>query len=190
MKKLSARMRAARRHREQGFLEVAANQAGSFSALARELGVSPQAVHQWLKKGTPVRRCSGIERACEGVAQCEQLNEAYNLVEVRPYRHTPPTNAIYLSGPMTGKVDLNRPAFNAEAARLRNLGYRVINPAEFELAPDTTWAGYMRHDIVAMLTHCDTLVVLPGWNRSKGAQLEVYLARQLELRVVKAGSLK
>jgi hypothetical protein len=37
---------------------------------------------------------------------------------------------IYLSGPMTGLPDLNFPAFHAEAARLRALGYDVINPAE------------------------------------------------------------
>lgn len=190
MKKLSARMRAARRHREQTALALAAADAGSYSALARQLRISPQAVQQWAKKGVPLRRCSAIERACHGAVQCEQLNEEYNLVEERPYRRPPPTDAIYISGPMTGKPDLNFPAFNAEAARLRNLGFRVVNPAEVQMPPETTWAGFMRVDIAAMLNSCDTVVVLPGWNRSKGAQLEVYLARQLGLRVAKAGALQ
>jgi DNA-binding transcriptional regulator YdaS (Cro superfamily) len=190
MKKISARMRAARRRREQESLAIAAAEAGSYSALARQIGVSPQAVQQWAKKRVPVRRCSGIERASCGAVQCEQLNEDYNLVEDRPYRRPAPTDAVYISGPMTGKPDLNFPSFNAEAARLRNLGLRVVNPAEIQLPPETSWAGFLRYDIIAMLSHCDTVVVLPGWNRSKGAQLEVYLARQLEMRVVKAGSLR
>ena len=37
---------------------------------------------------------------------------------------------IYLAGPMTGLPEFNYPAFHAEAARLRQLGYHVENPAE------------------------------------------------------------
>lgn len=35
---------------------------------------------------------------------------------------------IYLSGPMTGKPDLNRPAFDAAEKRLTAEGHFVINP--------------------------------------------------------------
>lgn len=35
---------------------------------------------------------------------------------------------VYLSGPMTGKPDLNRPAFDAAEGRLRKQGHFVINP--------------------------------------------------------------
>lgn len=37
---------------------------------------------------------------------------------------------IYISGPMTGKPDLNCPAFDAAEKRLREHGHFVINPAE------------------------------------------------------------
>lgn len=40
------------------------------------------------------------------------------------------TQRIYLAGPMTGLPEHNFPAFHAEAARLRGLGYHVENPAE------------------------------------------------------------
>ena len=32
---------------------------------------------------------------------------------------------VYVAGPMTGLPDFNYPAFNAEAQRLRGLGYQV-----------------------------------------------------------------
>ena len=35
---------------------------------------------------------------------------------------------IYISGPMTGKPDLNRPAFDAAEKRLREQGHFAINP--------------------------------------------------------------
>lgn len=38
---------------------------------------------------------------------------------------------IYVSGPMTGHPDLNRPAFDAAAKRLREEGHFVINPHDF-----------------------------------------------------------
>ena len=41
---------------------------------------------------------------------------------------------IYLSGPMSGLPELNFPAFHAEAARLRALGFEVVNPADFPLS--------------------------------------------------------
>lgn len=94
---------------------------------------------------------------------------------------------IYLSGPMTGLPDLNFPAFNAAAARLRSLGFDVVNPAE--LNPDgASWGDCMRKDIVALMS-CDTVATLPGWENSKGAQLEVLIGERLEMAVVKAHDL-
>ena len=34
---------------------------------------------------------------------------------------------LYIAGPMTGYVELNFPAFNAEAARLRALGFEIVD---------------------------------------------------------------
>ena len=95
---------------------------------------------------------------------------------------------VYLSGPMTGLPGLNFPAFNAEAARLRGLGYEVVNPTEIN--PDDTmlWATCMRADIKA-LCDCTTIAVLPGWMNSKGAKLEMHVAQHLGLRVTAAGDL-
>jgi hypothetical protein len=59
---------------------------------------------------------------------------------------------VYLSGPMTGIPEFNFPAFNAEASRLRALGFDVVNPVDIN--PDTTasWYDCIKNDIAALLT--------------------------------------
>jgi len=88
---------------------------------------------------------------------------------------------IYLSGPMTGLPNGNRPAFMEAAQALRARGFRVINPAEFG-SPEDDWYAAMRRDI-RMLMDADAVVTLPGWERSRGARLEVYVACQLKMPV-------
>lgn len=90
---------------------------------------------------------------------------------------------VYISGPMTGLPDFNFPAFDDAACRLRHLGIEVVSPAE--LCVDTTkpWQECMREDIKA-LVDCDAVLVLPGWDKSRGASLEVFIATQLGLRVI------
>lgn len=89
---------------------------------------------------------------------------------------------VYVSGPMTGLPGLNFAAFNAAAAALRQRGMTVVNPAELNPDPDATWRECMRTDIAALCT-CDAIVLLPGWNRSKGALLEHTVAEALGLQV-------
>ena len=95
----------------------------------------------------------------------------------------------YLSGPMSGMVNCNFPAFDAEAARMRALGHFVINPAELNTDPATSWVKCMRDDITALM-QCTSIVMLPGFERSKGAMLELHIAERLEMTVHLAGELK
>ena len=92
---------------------------------------------------------------------------------------------IYIAGPMTGLPDLNYPAFNAEAARLRAMGHHVENPAENPKRD--SWQGYMRLSIAQLVT-CDAVALLPGWENSDGAKLEVDIARKLGLTVSDEGT--
>lgn len=91
---------------------------------------------------------------------------------------------IYLSGPMTGMPDLNFPAFNAAASALRSAGHDVVNPAEINPDSAMPWEQCMRADIKA-LCDCDTIAMLPGWENSKGAHLEVHVAHRLGIKVVR-----
>lgn len=89
---------------------------------------------------------------------------------------------IYIAGPCTGLPESNYPAFHAEAARLRALGYEVENPAESEPPPCGTWEGWMRLGLTKMLL-CDSVVLLPGWASSRGATIEHRLAVSLGMGV-------
>ncbi|WP_165677432.1 DUF4406 domain-containing protein [Metapseudomonas otitidis] len=94
---------------------------------------------------------------------------------------------IYLSGPMTGLPGLNYSRFHLEAARLRALGYEVVNPAELN-EPTDPRAVCMRRDIQALMT-CDAVAMLPGWTSSSGATLEHACAVQCGMEVVLASKI-
>lgn len=79
----------------------------------------------------------------------------------------------------------NFPAFNAEAARLRGLGYDVVNPVDINPDPGVTWHQCLRNDLQALLT-CDTLALLDGWMISQGAHLELHVAHRVGMRIVEA----
>lgn len=94
---------------------------------------------------------------------------------------------IYIAGPMTGIEDLNFPAFYAAAEDLREQGYEVVNPAEMDKPEDIemydrdiekggaseSWRYFLARDLEIVLTQVDAVAVLPGWERSVGAGLEV-----------------
>lgn len=97
---------------------------------------------------------------------------------------------VYISGPMTGLPDHNFPAFEAAASRLRGEGHDVVSPHELTLAHYGTlenaarypWKEHLKVDVTA-LPSVDEVVVLPGWPASRGARLEVAIARELGIRV-------
>lgn len=100
---------------------------------------------------------------------------------------------LYLSGPMKGYPKSNLPAFRLAAAALRMLGYEVVNPAEIDVGRPTPaedspdWKGFyeacLRADIRA-LCDCEAIALMPGWERSNGAHLELHVAHRLGLEVL------
>ena len=71
---------------------------------------------------------------------------------------------------------------NAYADRLRREGRPHFNPAENGVALDAPWVDHMREDIRALML-CDEIHLLPGWQNSRGARIELDLAVALGLRV-------
>ena len=90
---------------------------------------------------------------------------------------------IYISGPMTGRPNLNKPAFFAAASGLRAAGHHPVNPVDVcAQIGATEWTDCMRADIKA-LCDCDGIALLPGWEMSQGAQLELHIAHRLGLLI-------
>jgi hypothetical protein len=80
---------------------------------------------------------------------------------------------------MTGYKDKNFPAFISAAKKLRKAGYLVINPAELDVnEPEDVWEECLRRDIRELMA-CSGVATLPGWKKSRGANLEVFIARAL-----------
>ncbi len=96
---------------------------------------------------------------------------------------------LYLAGPMTGCVDLNFPAFHAEAARLRALGYEIVNPAELNAGKQGDWQACMKTDIHELI-ECNGAALLDGWEASEGATLERDIAYRLGLPLYRAKALR
>jgi nucleoside 2-deoxyribosyltransferase len=106
------------------------------------------------------------------------------------------TLRVYVAGPMAGLPEHNFPAFHAEAARLRALGYEVLSPAEkageqAAVAASThglafretqTYKDFLRADL-RMVLDCDAISLLPGWENSRGASLELTVAEAIGLEI-------
>lgn len=89
---------------------------------------------------------------------------------------------LYLSGPMAGLPEHNFPAFEKARTELRAAGYEVVCPAELGRHDGWSWTDYLRRDIRVLLD-CEAVAVLDGWKLSKGAQLEVHIASELNFRI-------
>jgi len=90
---------------------------------------------------------------------------------------------IYISGPITGMPQMNRPEFDAAADEIRDAGLLPVNPFDLidheRAARDGwQWSDYMRVDIAA-LCECDVVLMLKGWQLSRGANAEYEIAHRL-----------
>ena len=98
---------------------------------------------------------------------------------------------IYISGPMTGIEPREyRRRFREAEAILRRHGYGCINPCRVWpcrfpwlyrlmnalLGKRLTYAVILAYDLILLMTRADGIVMLPGWQASRGAQIENYVS--------------
>lgn len=94
---------------------------------------------------------------------------------------------MYVSGPVTGIPELNKPQFMEAELFVRSLGFQVWNPQhipspEVPLEGDDLWKWYM-HFCVRAIPLCDSMLMLPDWQNSKGAVWEHRIAKMLGLEI-------
>ena len=111
---------------------------------------------------------------------------------------------IYLAGPMTGMPSLNFEAFMYCESNLKEVGWKVFNPAQFDIEAgfDPREMSYkeieeflkerphfldeaMQKDLEAIMCS-DAVAMLPDWEQSTGALAEYHLARWRHIPVYDA----
>ena len=118
---------------------------------------------------------------------------------------------IYLAARMSGVSQFNLPALDAAARNLRARGYEVVSPAELddpvirfhEMMSQTgdmeqlrkclaregievSWGEFLSRDIKVIADGgIEAVVVLPDWEKSRGARLETFVARLCGIPVLK-----
>lgn len=119
--------------------------------------------------------------------------------ELRPDPGTLPT--CYVAGPMRGLPEYNFPAFAAATRELRACGFKVHSPHENDLEaglqpdpegdPDAALPlkVYMQKDLQQVCSS-EVVFVLPGWEKSKGANLEVHVAHSVDVPVIELASFR
>lgn len=90
---------------------------------------------------------------------------------------------VYIAGPMTGLPDFNRGAFFDTADVLFSHGHIVLNPAVF---PDGLEHGDYMKICLPMIDAAEAVIMLPGWENSKGANMEYQYAQIKRLPVFEA----
>lgn len=92
----------------------------------------------------------------------------------------------YISGKITG--DSNYKAkFAAAEAKLRKQGHECINPTKLDCVSDKLSYGTYIELCLTLLRECDTVYVLPDWQDSKGAKLELGIAKMHGKKIIYAG---
>ena len=102
----------------------------------------------------------------------------------------------YLAGPMTGYAHFNYPSFIEAAESLRAKYFEVVTPVELDMLDDTfdkamasvngdllesdivseTWGTMLARDVKIITDDCRGVIFLPGWEGSRGARLEGFVA--------------
>lgn len=109
----------------------------------------------------------------------------------------------YIAGGMTGIELEGWPAFEAAAIKWRAAGWDIVTPTEIDeavgmvdversttfgaimsvtLRGTITWEQILKIDL-AVIDTCDAIILLPGWEKSRGARRELAHALSLGLEV-------
>lgn len=93
------------------------------------------------------------------------------------------TKRMYIAGKVTGQ---NRTdclmKFQAAENHARMMGFEPVNP--MKIVPEgTTWSLAMRICLKSLLT-CEAIMVLPDYMDSRGATMEVEVARATGIEII------
>lgn len=92
---------------------------------------------------------------------------------------------IYIAGRVSGvKPEVYEKQFATVKAELEKAGHEVINPLTDIDHEDTSNWGLTIMECLPYVAQCDCIAMLPGWEKSNGAQIEYHFARGHKLQVL------
>lgn len=99
--------------------------------------------------------------------------------------------AIFISGPMTGLPNYNFEKFNEVAAKLEKAGHKVVNPVkickkykqETVIKDKSAFDAMVAEQQKAEREECDSIILLDGWEKSRGVRLELKTALDLDFKI-------
>ena len=91
---------------------------------------------------------------------------------------------VYISGPITGFLkDEVITSFSSAETELKAKGHIPVNPLNNGLPWNSSWEDHMKRDI-QLLLDCNAIYLLPNFRQSKGAMLELHIAKELGMYVM------
>jgi hypothetical protein len=89
---------------------------------------------------------------------------------------------IYISGAISNlNYDEAFNKFQDAENWFLNYGFFVINPMKLPHQHDKSWESYMKEDL-KFLMDCDSIAFLDNYYMSRGAMIELKLAKELKLK--------
>jgi hypothetical protein len=98
-------------------------------------------------------------------------------------------NSVYLSGAISGRDwktakghfrSMHYLLEDEYSTSCRTIAMKIVNPACLD--EQETWEDYMKIHIPAMI-ECEAVVMLTGWETSRGAALERMIAHELKMPI-------
>lgn len=121
-----------------------------------------------------------------------------NYAPLLGYEWTGKAPTCYVAGPMTGLPDFNVASFERAEEILKDSGWNVLNPATHDEENGVTLRGHPEGDVsklkgfdlkaalkwdLGAVCRSDAVFVLPGWEYSEGANIEIDVAHKVGVPV-------
>lgn len=108
----------------------------------------------------------------------KETGESYKTLDINGTK----VSTVYVAGPMSGHENYNYDAFDKAEKELAALGLKVINPTQIGLREGWNWGQYIGATLSLLSeSNVDAIALLDGWDESKGVQLELFVAKELEI---------
>lgn len=132
------------------------------------------------------RDCAGKSGDATGVGSCAETPQGGENDRGASGIASGSRPVLYVAGPMTGIPEFNYPAFEDARRQLEAAGFTVLCPTDNDPDPATSasrpWEWYLRRAL-RQVVDAGGVAVLPDAICSKGACLEIHVARALGMEV-------